>query len=251
MGTVVVNVPPSVAPSGLIPGELATQVEWLRMGGTRFPGSGPDDPGLVLPAPPAEYHPAAPAALAAIEPLCEPAREAVARLWLNTLATSVNQPPPATEMADRVAAIMFKCGDMPAGAWSQESLLEAMGAFDWWPSVAQLHALLKPYADRITGTRDALRRIVDAANRKPPPAPQKREVDDDAVRHVRAVVGAFEAGRTFDTPATLDSEARPVTPSHLSDGALLASYEKLAAENAPGAQVRLSMLRRKLNECSG
>ena len=235
-----------------MPRELEIQVETLRRGGSRYASLDPAEPGLYIRPPPPEFHPGAPGALALIEAWCGPARLDIVAAWLGRFGIGLANTPAGKLMAVYVEMLAETCHDLPAGVFGQETLIEARRAFKFWPSIAELYKLLKPYGDRITGTRDALRRIVAAGDRKPAPTPQKPpEVDEAAVRHVRAVVAAFERERSFHSPGGSDPEARRVTPQLLSDGALLAAYEKLAAENAPGAQTRVSMLRRKLGERGG
>jgi hypothetical protein len=231
-----------------MPRDLLSQVGTLRKGGTRFPGNGPDDPGLYISAPPPEFHPGAAAALAAVEMLCDDANEAVVAQWLLHLAACVEQPPTRAEMTVRIAAIREACRDIPAGAWSHEAFLEASQTFEWWPGTKKLHALLKPYADRITGTRDALRKIAGAPQPAPPPPPKPDPRSEPGAQdYVAEVVAKFVSERSFNQPSG-SPEKPKVQPRHLSPRELLATWEKAKKDGWPGCDVRIAMLRKQLGD---
>jgi hypothetical protein len=234
-----------------MPAALQSQVDTLRLGGTRYPPSYPGDAGMWIPPPPPEFDPAAPDVLAAADLLCQPVSPDVLAAWLTTLSLAIPRAPSAAALANQTGLIRDLCQDIPAGAWCRETLAEAVHTFkQWWPSIGELHELLKPHADRLTGTRYALRRIVAAADQRPVPKPERPPVDEQAMNEVRELLMAFQRERSFNSPDTPDglTEASRPKARHLSDGALLATHEKLAAEGVPGAQTRAAMLRARLGE---
>lgn len=80
----------------------------------------------------------------------------------------------------------------------------------------------------------------------PAPAPAAPGWTPEAAEHVRAVVGAFAAERSWNEPGQQRNEGAPVKPHRLSDGHLLAVYEAMAAQGNSGAAVRVQMIRARL-----
>lgn len=97
---------------------------------------------------PVPFHPAAAeaAALMREEMHRKPSRAQVAD-WMTALVAAVNRPPNQREFELRVDAVFAAC-DFPASLWSQESCIEAMRVFRFWPSVAEVHELLQRQLDR-------------------------------------------------------------------------------------------------------
>jgi len=80
----------------------------------------------------------------------------------------------------------------------------------------------------------------------PAPAPAARDWTPEAAEHVRGVVAAFAAERSWNEPGRQRDEAAQVKPHRLSDGHLLAVYEAMAAQGNPGAAVRVRMIRARM-----
>ena len=78
----------------------------------------------------------------------------------------------------------------------------------------------------------------------PEPLPHEGQ-DPEAVDAVRKMVEAFKAERTFSQPQGSAARAA-IKPAPVSDGQLLAQYEKLAAEGSEAAATRAAMIRRSL-----
>ncbi len=78
-----------------------------------------------------------------------------------------------------------------------------------------------------------------------PEPPTHEGQDPEALEAVRRMVQAFQAERTFTKPAGSAARA-PIKAAPVSDGVLLASYEREAANGNAAAQIRVDMLRQKL-----
>lgn len=71
------------------------------------------------------------------------------------------------------------------------------------------------------------------------------EPSPDALQAVKSVVRAFVAERTFNQPSGTNGKP-PVEARTLSDGRLLAEYERLAREGDNRASLRAQMIRKRL-----
>ena len=69
--------------------------------------------------------------------------------WLLTLANTRMRGKPGSpgELSEEINDIIFTCGDLPAGCWTETTLKQAKGHFEWWPGPAQLKQFLEPIAD--------------------------------------------------------------------------------------------------------
>lgn len=228
-----------------LPPGLAAKVEAVAP--RRFPGAGSDDPGFRLP-PHVEHDPTAASYLAQFERVCRPSEPTAIRVWCTRLARAVRNTPSEHDFAFRSAAIAEVCVDFPAAVWTSETLTEAMRTFEWWPSAKDAYNFLKPRADELIRTRDALRRMAEPPTPSLPPPP-RREPDNEAKLAVSQLVHSFVAERTWKQPEAQRSQAGGVSASPLSDGALLAAYEQSAKQGGiagGAAKIRAAMLRAKI-----
>jgi hypothetical protein len=211
---------------------LAQQVDALIRGESVFRGSDPDDVGIRMAAPEPVYHPEAPAAAVAYGRLCVPVTRHRVEWWVRKLAAGVLKAPEGDGLDGFIDAAHSSCASIPDIIWNQETADEMLRCQKWWPSPAEIHELLKPYADKLLGTRDALDRISRAARVKADVNPPKpREPVTDAVReHVRVLAAAFEAERSWNqtSPETGERVKPVVKTSYLTDEQMLASCELLA-----------------------
>lgn len=84
----------------------------------------------------------------------------------------------------------------------------------------------------------------------PAPEPQEREgLNPEAREYVRSVVQAFAAERTFNQPSSSPNRVA-VKAAPVSDGMLLAAYDKLAAEGNQAAATRAAMLRQRVGRAA-
>jgi hypothetical protein len=125
---------------------------------------------------------------------------------------------------------------MPDGSTAPLNRVPTYGELDtalgkWWRAKREMLAVLgQPIA----------RAAIQA------PDPEEREgMNPEAREHVRAVVQAFAAERTFNQPSTSPNRVA-VKAAPVSDGMLAAMWERESANGNTGAQVRIEMLRRKI-----
>jgi len=179
--------------------------------------------------------------------LCRPPTEALIEAWCKKLIPNLPRAPVGPDELRRVVdGIMLACGDLPFGVWTAETAGEALKTLEWWPPPAKVRAILGPFAAKLLRVRDGLARVIagslapDATNRPTGPTPESEA-------HVAGVVQAFVAERSFNDPTHV--QAKPAVKAHpLSDGALLAVWEKAEADGTPGASIRLAMLRKRIAE---
>jgi hypothetical protein len=128
-----------VPPTELAP-ELRREVDHLIAGPVRLPGIEADDPGMLLTPEPA-YHPGAEAeaeADARRAALAQPATPEMIRDWLELIAASVANTPDDKAISLRLSVLALY-DDLPAPVWtSRRALREAIAAFKFWPSGAEM-----------------------------------------------------------------------------------------------------------------
>lgn len=224
---------------------LKLQVDTLRDGGSYIPPSYSGDTGLVLASERPVFDPDAAVALRSMEQLCGPPDRWLIEAWLNRLSAGMKRPVSGAEIQLRTAAVCVACSGVPLGAWSHETVVEALRKFDWFPSAAEVFRLLEPHAKRILGERDALARIVEADPERPRAVVSEPTEDEKAA--VAEIVQKFHRERSF-AQDNLMPRMRMIRPKRSQDVALLSMYRKLAAgpDKSAAASVRVNMLERKL-----
>jgi hypothetical protein len=172
----------------------------------------------------------------------EPSRMATAEDWatlMRPLLAALNSKPSREEFNARAVAMAFALPDVPADmltGWRQRDLVRR---FKFLPSPAEIEEWLS----------DALRdrKATAALLSLPAPKPEPRaERTPEEIAEARAKVQAFMAERNA---AGGPAELAPVEPRYLSDGHLLASLEKIAAEGGPCAgasRLRANALRARM-----
>lgn len=165
--------------------------------------------------------------------------------WLNdlTLLTGA-RPPDAWERLTAIGSML--ADDYPSdAAFCRESLRHVAQDCRLFPSYAEVQRSLGVWWKEHRPVLTAL----------PPPAPPARVAPDPealaAVRHLvrglAADLGYPENGAPADRPVPVAGQARN---GHLSDGQLLAAYQKLASEGDLAALTRIALLQKKLRENS-
>ena len=151
--------------------------------------------------------------------------------------------PPGDDLGRRIAAIAsFLAEDFrdTNAAFCRASLHHVAGECRFFPSYAEVH--------RTLGVWWKEHRPV--ALELPPPAPAPREEPtEEAHAYVADTVRRLCAELGY-RPDAIPDKAIPAAgqakPGHLSDGHLIAAYEKLAAEGSLPALTRLELLRKKM-----
>jgi hypothetical protein len=108
-----------------------------------------------------EFHPDAAAIAARMRERIEPTTFDLVRRWLNDLASG-GLVPQNGNLDSLARGVFMACDDFPASVWSQHSLRAAFRAFKWFPKPAEVHALLKPEADKVLDVVSALEAIAKA-----------------------------------------------------------------------------------------
>lgn len=174
--------------------------------------------------------------------LCRPAEESVVGVWCARLVPAVRNPPGEHDLGLKIQAIATACHDLPALVWTAATLVEAMAEFQFWPAAADVRKLLLPHAQVLWSKRDGLARVIatgpaDVSAPRAPPTEEEKAA-------VAAASRQFVAERSFNQEPVVE---RPqVKPAHLSPGALLATYERLAGEGNGAAALRAEMLRAQI-----
>jgi hypothetical protein len=188
---------------------------------------------------PPEFDPDAQRCAEALRPHAEPAsRETIEAWMLMAVACIGGAPSPGSpQYASWLAGLVLVCGKLPGACWSEATLEEALGKFTFWPSIAEIKALLQPHADQLLATLRALDRIA-AAERAPryqarastvpyvlpppPPLPargeglSKRDLDDphwDEVTINPLVIEAQLAALGYRQGTSARAELKPIDPT--------------------------------------
>lgn len=174
-----------------------------------------------------------------VEHLCREPDGRIVAEWCARLVPSVRNPPGQQDLRLKVQAIAMACADLPAAVWTAATLTEAMGAFAFWPAAADVRTLLMPHAERLWRQRDGLKRV--ASMREEGAADHRDAPSEDEKAAVSSIVNQLIADQKQEPTHRPKAE-----PRHLSDGALLATYERLAADGNQAAATRAAMLRARL-----
>jgi hypothetical protein len=149
-------------PGPVLSASLQAAVTRAGLGPTRYPGiPGSDDPGFVLSAPQAEWHPEAEAALAQFRASGPPSFAQV-REWLDPLVMTLpNAPTDAARLAAYIGVLVRSCGHFAFSVWDAASV-PATVAFEWWPTPRGIFALLEAAEAEQRKLIAALERIAGA-----------------------------------------------------------------------------------------
>ncbi len=214
-----------------------------------------DDAGFVVTAPYVPNQGAideAKAALAAAESSLAPVYRAAFRKWLLSLSGSVANAPGSREDFDtKFNSLAVAVADIPATAFTDETLAKAMRVFKFFPTGAELFGFFSDIAKPMRADVDAIRRIANfrydtVASQGPSVATEDEKVQ------VAETVARLKADLSSKRSAAItDDKLRPI-PRPLSDQHLLAEYERTANDPAQReefrclASTRLRMLRERL-----
>lgn len=162
--------------------------------------------------------------------------------FLRPLLAALNQQPSREQFNARCAAIAFALPDVPVSMlvpWRQR---DAMRAFKFLPSPSEIADWMATDMREHRESIDRSRRLVAPSDLPAGPAERTPEEVAAVQAKARAVVAALTQDLAGDRPA--------VRPAPLSDGALLAHYDRAAAEGNAGAAIRARMIRQRMGEAA-
>ena len=134
---------------------LAHQLEAFRPGGFAPPPAIVEEARALLPV----Y-------TRALSPLPEPELACVVEEFAEMLNAGVANPLPGVALQLRCVALGVACAAVPALAWHGASVRRALVAFTFFPSAAQLVALLEEQCGAARATHGRLRLLVAEADRR-------------------------------------------------------------------------------------
>lgn len=125
----------------------------------------------------------------AMESLCAPVTLEALRAWVRPIGAAVRNPPSGEDFAAWGAALVVACGDYAAGAFTAATQREALTTFKFFPSVADIAAVVGPKSMALRRKLAMLRTIAEAEpeERRPTPTDAER-------RAVAAKLAAFRSG---------------------------------------------------------
>lgn len=178
--------------------------------------------------------------------MSQPTDPAIVRNWLKALGSLVAGSLSEVEAKARIDAYTpLLATAFPPAAFTPTTLRRVAEGCKFFPSYGEVNALLVPeYRRAVELAAAASAPIARPALTAPEPPPHEGQ-DPEALEAVRRMVQAFQAERTFTKPAGSAARA-PIKAAPVSDGVLLASYEREAANGNAAAQIRVDMLRQKL-----
>lgn len=163
--------------------------------------------------------------------------------WLSPINASVRNPQSRDDLAVRIRALHEMLGDLPAGAFHVQAR-RALSP-DWFPSAGEIRAVVEPEARKMRANAEWLRSL--AAE----PEPERDVAPAYPTETERLAMSAAATARMAELrAAAVETErgrrgaADKALP--LSDGALLAQYERLAAQGNSAAAPRAEIIRAKM-----
>ena len=152
-----------------------------------------------------------------------PANLQAVTAWLTPIAGAVAQTPHADDFATRAAAIQMACQDLPGWFFNGTTALAAVRKFQWFPSAAEVRALLMAETAQHRATLRALRALgaVKAEEREELPAEARKAL----APLIRARIAEFEA-TVEQREAPKPIRATPLTGEALAAARLQASLRR-------------------------
>lgn len=177
------------------------------------------------------------AAAALYQVTMDPVTAGQVRDWLKPINAGVRNPQGPEDFAVRAAAIAMVCDGMPARLFGVETQRAMLAASQFFPSAADVAAVMQPRADKMRRELEALQSL--ARERPPAPAPEgyKRvPPTPEQMAANRATIAAMQA-------AVAPSKASAGVARFLSPAQLLAAHEASAAAGNRASETRAKMLR--------
>jgi hypothetical protein len=176
--------------------------------------------------------------------MCQPIDRQQLVAWLYPLAAASRIVPSDEDFMAKASVIAVAVSDFPRACFTAETQREALRVFKYFPSAADVCDLLEPTRKRLVGRYQAL--VAMLRPREPDPEPTERQKLTQAQRD--AILAEFHPKFEAVMAEARQPEIARTMPKAMpmSDGALLATYEKLAAEGNSAAAIRVQMLRDKI-----
>lgn len=182
--------------------------------------------------------------LPAAKRVCQPATTVAIASWVRRFSILPRAPSTPEGVNAAITAICAACGQLPAFVWCDATFAEGARTWKWWPSPAEVFALLEPHARAAMRLRDGLRRIAAMTPALVLVAPERTP---SAREHVARIVGEFVAEQEAKAADHERASKLAVKPAYLTDRHLVDVWSKLADEGMPGAADRLAALHRKIS----
>jgi hypothetical protein len=153
--------------------------------------------------------------------------------WLGAVNAACRNPQNEADLRVRINAIGQDCAHLPGACFTVESRRALYAETRFFPSAGDVLAVVEPIAKGWRAKLAALERIANPGGGCSPALahePQQEQRTPEVVAHVAAQLQAFKAdvaARRNDAPA--GSEARPVTPRHLTPAQLAATLRQQIA----------------------
>jgi hypothetical protein len=185
------------------------------------------------------------------EHLCRPADPRDIAVWCKRLDSLPWAPKDEDAHKAAIMGICMACARLPAAVWTAETATIALQTWKRWPAAADVYELMSTHARPFTKAAAGLRKVAGMTADMNPEV--LGDPTPDAKLHVAEVVKAFVDGRSWNDPNHPDHlrTKPPVKALHLSDGALLAEYDRIASEGGPFAQscaVRAAHIRSRMEK---
>lgn len=170
------------------------------------------------------------------------------KAWLLPIVAIANSPMSQSDFAAKLSVVGAAVDGYPAACFTAQTRAEGLRRWKWFPTPQEVCELLDPVRAAILDPYNALRAMMDAKTepRGWQPTSGAREAADPKHDAERAANAAFL--KKFEDDGAPVCEPIKAKPLHLSDGALLIEYEKLAKQGNEAAAIRVRMLRKKLGE---
>lgn len=164
--------------------------------------------------------------------------------WLADLANLTVGNAPLADSKTKIAALAsVLADDYPAAAYNRQSLTHVAGACRFFPSYAEICQHLGGWwmAHRPPQTTIAGPAAREIPKPRDPPTEAEKLLVGNAVANLRMELSQRHAAAVVC--------AKPGRPNaNLSDGALLAEYERLASEGNRAAALRVAHIRKRLED---
>lgn len=180
--------------------------------------------------------------------LCLPVDAQRLDAWLVPFIAACGGAMPREDYRARFAVIAAAVHSLPRGCFTAETQRDGLRKFRFFPTPAEICELVEPTRKRLLARRNALAKLLRIPPEEPHPVVREMltEMQRDSI--LAEFRPKFEAAMA-EARASDPEAPSPPKPRHLSDGTLLAEYERLAKAPDPtlagAAAIRAKMLRER------